>query len=157
MSDDQIPTDPSNDPNRENRAGSGGRYLRIDSFNYSPNDIDSLAKLASKDPKLAEKVIDGADKAHQREHGTERFGMSVTATLLALVVASVVVCIIFGGILKAIGALVVIVGLAFFVAVAVTGEWQETNWIGGLIDAAIRASGGKVPNNEEETNDPPTE
>ncbi|MDD9746321.1 hypothetical protein, partial [Marinovum sp. PR37] len=68
------PLDPENSTDKQEGAGET-RVLNIDNLHLHANEIDSLRRLADKDPELARIVVNQKDRFSRRDHGSYRFGV----------------------------------------------------------------------------------
>lgn len=127
-----IGSDPANSNN----------FLAINNLHYHANDISELRKLAEIDASLAEKIIDQRDRESARIAASYRFGLFMSSFLMATVIASFTLIVIYGGILTASAVIVAVLATALLVRVVLTGQWSETSWFGRLTDFCLRLLGG---------------
>lgn len=137
----------------KDRDGGSSNTLHIETYNAAPNDLEQLRKIAETDPVLARHIVDQKDKEHARETGSERLGIVVTATLLALVLLIVLLLILNGGFWTLLAGTGVIIALAVLVRVVITGEWSDASWIGKMVAAITRAAGGRSQRDTENPGD----
>jgi hypothetical protein len=126
-------------------AGQDTRVLHIDNLHLHANEIDSLRRLAKTDPELAKLIVEQKDRFDRREHASFRFGLVVSGSLALATLIATSFIFVYLGLLASISLVVVILALALFIRVLLTGEWSETSWIGGVIKSIIRSLGGTPP------------
>lgn len=120
---------------------SSNNFLAINNLHYHANDISELRKLAEIDASLAEKIIDQRDRESARIAASYRFGLFMSSFLMATVIASFTLIVIYGGILTASAVIVAVLATALLVRVVLTGQWSETSWFGRLTDFCLRLLG----------------
>lgn len=123
--------------------GSETRVLHIDQLHLHANEIDSLARLAKTDPELARIIVDQKDAFDKREHGSYRFGMLVSGSLVLGIIACLTYAFVKLGIVLSILLIFCLIAAGLFVRVLLTGEWSDTSFVGHMIKGIIHALGGK--------------
>lgn len=137
----KLPEDP--DGGGTSSPSGETRILNIGAVHLHASDIDALRRLAEVNPDLAQSVVDQKGEIDRREHASMRLGIIAACFIVIMLLFSITYALVTLGIVLSLLMVFVLVGLAFFVRVLLTGEWSETTWVGQLVKAAISMLGGK--------------
>jgi hypothetical protein len=146
-------TPKSDVPNGTDGRSGNSVHVNVDNVHFHANDIRELTKLAEVNPKLANKLVDQKERQSVREESSFRLGLGAALALVSILILGVVYVVTHAGV----GALALTIGVilatALLLRVIITGEWSETNWVGRLVNSAIKAAGGKVADETKGDND----
>ena len=106
------------------------------------NGLAELRRIAETNPDLATQIVENADRRDKRRYASERLGIIASVTIPISLMLSVVAIIWIAGFWTIVFAAVpLILAMALFMRVILTGEWSDTSWFGKLIDSLARALG----------------
>lgn len=126
------------------------RIFNIGNLHLHANDIDALRRLAEVDSDLAKMVVKQREDIDKREHASMRLGIICACVIVAVLLFAGMYAMVHLGVVLSLILVFVLVALAFFVRVLLTGKWPETTWIGHFVKLAVTALGGKPKSPEDE-------
>lgn len=130
------------EPSEEDQESSS-QILNIDNLHYHGNDIRELTKLAKVNPELAEKIVQQKDDANKRHHGSYRFGLGASITLVVAVLAAVSYLMVNLGVVATFAAIGLILAVALLIRVVLTGNWSDTTWFGRIVQLLAKVLGSE--------------
>lgn len=135
---------PDNTPSDEGRPeANGATNININELSLHANDIDALRRLHEASPELASNVLRQKDNESRRDHSSFRLGMAAAVFVVAFTLSMLAYLLTTGGVIISIVMVFLLISIAFLIKVMLTGEWPETTWLGHLVAALVKVSGGK--------------
>lgn len=128
----------------------GARTLNIASLHLHANDIDALRRMADSDPELARLVVSQRESFDRREHASMRFGIIMACMIVAFIIGGLTYGLVHLGIILSTVFIFVVIALALFVRVLMTGKWSDTSWTGHLVQVIVAWLGGKPKGADED-------
>lgn len=119
-------------------AGSDGdldgiKSLSVDVFNYNPNSLTELRKIAESNPDLASKIVDSQTKGMKWANISEWFGIAVAGALGLTAILGFVAIVVKLGWWQSVAFLALLLCVSHVMRTLLTGEWSDTSWFGQFL------------------------